>query len=52
MVNEDASGALQSSSFDPAVYEEDWNAAWQRIVGKGKQATCEQVFLVARELLG
>jgi hypothetical protein len=52
MVYVDAGGATQNSSFDPAVYEEDWTGAWKRIVGKGKQATTEQVFLVSMDLIG
>jgi hypothetical protein len=51
MAYEDASGNIQNSSFDPAVYEEDWTSAWQKAVGKGKQATTEQVFLVSKELI-
>ncbi|MDR1014984.1 MAG: hypothetical protein LBL86_08440 [Coriobacteriales bacterium] len=39
------------SSFDPAVYEEDWVGSWAQIVGKGKRASTRQVFQVARELL-
>jgi hypothetical protein len=29
----------------------DWTGAWNRIVGKGKQALAGQVFQVSRELL-
>jgi hypothetical protein len=52
MVYANANGAIQNSSFDPAVYEEDWADAWKRIVGKGRQATTEQVFLVSKDLIG
>jgi hypothetical protein len=48
----DAHGDTQCSSFDPAIYEEDWTAAWNAIVGKGKQASAEQVNSVSSKLLG
>jgi hypothetical protein len=51
MVYKDANGEVQNSSFDPAVYEEDWTGAWSRIVGKGKQASTGQVLQVSQELL-
>ena len=51
MVYTDANGDVQNSSFDPAVYEEDWTGAWKRIVGKGKQASTRQVLQVSQELL-
>ncbi|MDR1422203.1 MAG: hypothetical protein LBI64_04985, partial [Coriobacteriales bacterium] len=51
MVYEDEAGVAQGSSFDPAVYEDDWTGAWQKLVGKGSQATTDQVFLVAKELI-
>jgi hypothetical protein len=51
MVYSDLDDKIKNSSFDPAVYEEDWTKAWVKVVGKGKQATCEQVFRASQELL-
>jgi hypothetical protein len=51
MIYQDEVGKINNSSFDPALYEEDWTGAWARIVGEGKQASTEQVFLVSKELL-
>jgi len=38
-------------SADPAIYACDWQDAWNRIVGEGKDATEKQVFDVAKILL-
>jgi hypothetical protein len=51
MVYSDSDGEVKNSSFDPAVYEEDWAKAWKKIVGNGKQASTEQVYQVSQELL-
>jgi hypothetical protein len=51
MIYESSDGLIQHSSFDPAVYEEDWVGSWEKIVGEGKQASTAQVFQVAQELL-
>jgi hypothetical protein len=42
-------GDLESG--DPATYADDWTDAWNKIVGKGKMASREQVFEVAKVLL-
>jgi len=51
MVYTDSDGELKNSSFDPAVYEDDWTNTWAKIIGIDKQATTEQVFKVAQQLL-
>jgi hypothetical protein len=38
-------------SGDPAVFAQEWTEAWDRIVGKDKDGTPEQVFEVAKVIL-
>jgi hypothetical protein len=38
------------NSGDPAFFE-DWTDAWDKIVGKDKEATSQQIFEVAKVLL-
>jgi hypothetical protein len=43
-------GSSRFDSADPAVYD-DWTESWDRIVGKDKEGTPEQVFMVAKTIL-
>jgi hypothetical protein len=38
-------------SGDPGIFSDDWTNAWNQIVGKDKDGTPEQIFLVAKVLL-
>jgi hypothetical protein len=51
MIYESPDGLVKHSSFDPAIYEEDWINSWKRMVGENKQGSTRQVFQAAQELL-